>query len=119
MVGPGYRPAQHVAARDTVRCPGPTTTLKNVTHKIHCEDCSLERKRISLDLFMSFSAQNTFSHSDPRNTSMDHAVRVEVIFVIQVERMFTPDDLWFGLDTYDSLYEYIYIHMSITVYLDP
>ena len=40
MVGPGYRPAQHVAARDTVRCPGPTTTLKNVTVAMNTIDNS-------------------------------------------------------------------------------
>ena len=27
--------------------------------------------------------------------------------------MFPPDDLLFGLDTYDSLYEYIYIYNCV------
>ena len=35
---------------------------------------ALSRNRISLNLYMSFFAQNTLSQNDPRNTSMDHAV---------------------------------------------
>ena len=45
-------------------------------HQIHSETSRFERKRISLNLYISLSAQNTFSHSDPRNTSMDHAAWV-------------------------------------------
>ena len=35
---------------------------------------ALSRTHISLNLYMSFFAQNTLSQNDPRNTSMDHAV---------------------------------------------
>ena len=31
----------------------------------------------------------------------------------EMEDVFPPDDLWFGLDTYDSLYEYIYIYVCV------
>ena len=44
--------------------------------------CTLWRKRISLNLHMSFSTQNTFLQSNPRNTSMDHAVWVWRIFFV-------------------------------------
>ena len=29
----------------------------------------------------------------------------------EMDKVFPPDDLQFGLDTYDSLYEYIYIYI--------
>ena len=45
-------------------------------HQIHSETSRFKRKRISPNLYISFSSQNTFSHSDPRNTSMDHAAWV-------------------------------------------
>ena len=31
----------------------------------------------------------------------------------EMDNVFPPDDLWFGLDTYDSLYEYMYIYISV------
>ena len=32
MVGSGHRPAEHVAARHSARCSGPTINIENVTH---------------------------------------------------------------------------------------
>ena len=58
---------------NTVKCHFDLCNLRQLHSKT---SRFIKKKRTSLNLYMSSSVQNTLSQNDPRNTSMDHAVRV-------------------------------------------